>query len=292
MTVLNVHDLIADVIGRLDDVNERMTAVTVFLEAKDAQLVGDTLEDVLLGREKAELAFLTGMHRRVRILHNGGQGRVGHGETARTTTVELMNESAQGVGVSLKVDEITPLLNSKFILEFQAFTLTEVGSDGLFARVSKRRITQIVRQTGSRDNFADVAQFLGPRLTLVSRHESDDHLARHRLAHTRHFQAVGQAVVHKDAVGQREHLRFVLQSPEGGREHQAVIVALKIAAHPTLLIVVMFQTQSLVRDQSVPIHSLNSHCLLFLHKGKLFCPFKQKNHMSILGQGPHLLFLM
>ena len=63
MTVLNVHDLVADVIGSLDDIDEGMTAVAVFLETDEAQLVGNALENVLFGSEEAKLALLSGMHR-------------------------------------------------------------------------------------------------------------------------------------------------------------------------------------------------------------------------------------
>ena len=158
------------------------------------------------------------------------------------------------------MNEVIPLFLAELVLEFKPATLTEVGSDCLLARVAEWRIAQVVGQAGSSDNLADVTKFVGPWLILVARHEPYDNFARHRLAHTGNFQAVRQAVVHKDAVGQRKYLRLVLQAAERRREHQAVVVALKVAPYsPTLVVVVMFQPQAFVRNQSVPIHALNSH---------------------------------
>ena len=168
-----------------------------------------------------------------------------------------MYERTKRVGIALEVDEVIPLFDGEFILELQALTLAEIGTDGLLARMAERRVAQVVSQTRSSDDFADVTQLVGPRLASIARHQSLDHLTGHRLAHARHFQAVCQPVVHKDAVGQRKHLRLVLQPAKRRGEYQAVIVALEVAAHsPTLLVVVMFQSQSLVGYQAVPIHAL------------------------------------
>ncbi len=46
--------------------------------------------------------------------------------------------------------------------------------------------------------------------------EQFGYLRSHRTPYGGHLEAVGQAVMDEDASGQREHLRLVLQSPEGG----------------------------------------------------------------------------
>ena len=58
--------------------------------------------------------------------------------------------------------------------------------------------------------------------------EASRYVVAERHAHARHFEAVGQAVVHEDASRQREHLGLVLQPAERCREYQAVVVALKL----------------------------------------------------------------
>ena len=62
VTVLDVHNLVADVVGRLDDIDEGMTAVAIVVKTDEAQLVGNAAEDIFLGSEKAELALLAGIH--------------------------------------------------------------------------------------------------------------------------------------------------------------------------------------------------------------------------------------
>ena len=156
VAILDVHDLVADVVGSLDDIDEGMAAVAVLLKPDEAQFVGNAFEDVLLGGEKAELTLLAGMHRRVRVFDDGSQRRIGHRETAGTTSLELVDEGAQRVGVALKVDEVVPLLDGELVLEFQTAALAEVSPDGLFARMAERRVAQVVRQAGGSDDFADV----------------------------------------------------------------------------------------------------------------------------------------
>ena len=159
-----------------------------------------------------------------------------------------MHQRAQRVGIALKVDQVVPLPGRKLVFQCQTGPLAEVGPDGLLARVAEWRVAQVVCQAGSGNNLAHVTQFVDPRLALVARHEPDGYLAGQRFAHTRHLQAVCQAVVDKDAARQRKHLCLVLQAAERRREHQSVVVALKVAANAPFGVVVVLKSQPLVTD--------------------------------------------
>ena len=60
---------------------------------------------------------------------------------------------------------------------------------------------------------------------------------------TRHFQAMCQPVVHENTARQREHLRLVLKPPEGAREYQPVVVALKFRPRVPTLVMKLLQTE-------------------------------------------------
>ena len=165
-----------------------------------------------------------------------------------------MHQRAKTVGIALEVCEIGPLLGRERILEALPLTLAEVGTYRLLARVAKGRIAQVMRQAGRCHYLAHVAQFLAPRLSGIFWIQPFGNLVGKRLAHATHLKAVGETVVHKDAAWQRKHLRFVLQAAEWRREHQAVVVALKVAAHACLAVVFLLQSQSLVAYQLIPVH--------------------------------------
>ena len=66
MGILNVHNLIADVIGSLHEVDQWMTGICSTLlitrwDLWDSQLIGNAPIGFSLGGEEAELALFTGM---------------------------------------------------------------------------------------------------------------------------------------------------------------------------------------------------------------------------------------
>ena len=78
-----------------------------------------------------------------------------------------------------------------------------------FARVSERRVAEIVGQTGSRydgTNFENVS--VGKFWLLF--YQGMRHIITQTSSHTCHFERMGQSVVHKYAAWQRKHLRLVL----------------------------------------------------------------------------------
>ena len=62
MGIFQVHDLVADIIGGLDEIDEWMTGelqgFAYFGLTDNAEFLGDAEVEVLLGIEESELAFL------------------------------------------------------------------------------------------------------------------------------------------------------------------------------------------------------------------------------------------
>ena len=93
--------------------------------------------------------------------------------------------------------------------------------------MSERRVAHVVSQTGGRNNGASLLEQCVLQVGVSLRELSNDIVAQ-RHTHTGHLQRVREAVVYEDAAGQRKHLCLVLQSAEGSRENQAVVVAFEL----------------------------------------------------------------
>ena len=63
-----------------------------------------------------------------------------------------MSEQTESVGITIEVGDIIPHLNWKFILKMEPLSFGEKGTNGCFSFMSKRRVSQIVRQTGCTHN--------------------------------------------------------------------------------------------------------------------------------------------
>ena len=112
--ILDVHDLIADIVGRFHQVDKRVADefVGVFRVPANAQLGGDAQISIFLRLEETELAFLPGIDGRIGIFDDGSKRAVGKGETALAASDELVGEQAHGIGVAFEVEEVvvTPAL--------------------------------------------------------------------------------------------------------------------------------------------------------------------------------------
>ena len=89
--VLDVHDLVADVVRRLDQVDERVAGEAA-VEVGDAQLVGDAEVGGLFALEEAELAAAAGQRGGVGILDDRGERAVCERESALSTAHETVGE--------------------------------------------------------------------------------------------------------------------------------------------------------------------------------------------------------
>ena len=158
MGILQVHDFIADVVGGLYQIHEWMTGIaqrfSVCREAQKPHLFRQSLVDVLLRLEEAELSLLSCCRRGVRILHDTGNGGVGHHETAGAAPLELVGKQSEGVGITFKVGDVVPECRTDKCLQLTAVPFGKEGLDGFLAAMSERRIAQVVCQTGGGDNLS------------------------------------------------------------------------------------------------------------------------------------------
>ena len=241
VSILDVHDFVADIVGRLDQIHQRMAqALRRTVGGLQSQLRCNASVGVFLLLKKSELRFLAALNGGPGILDNGGERRIGHDEAARTTSLEGVGEQAEGIGIAVEVSHVGPFFVVHQRLVLQSVTFFEIGGDGPFAAVSERRISHVVGKAGGTDDASDFAQVCVGQFGMLFKQEPG-HVVAEAASHASHLERVGQAVVDKHAAGQREHLRLVLQSPEGCRENQPVVVALKLRS-----VVFMVQVQTLL----------------------------------------------
>ena len=166
MGVLQVHNLIADIICRLDEIHQRMAHIaqglTRFRRTNNVQFIGNTLVVLLFADKEAELPLLAGRHRRIRILHDAGNGRVRHHEAPWAASSELVRQQTERIGITLEVRDVRPECRRYLLLQEAPGALSKERLDGLFARVPEGRIAQIVGQAGRRHDLSD---FLEQRTT-------------------------------------------------------------------------------------------------------------------------------
>ena len=67
-----------------------------------------------------------------------------------------MRQLAEGVGVALKGDEVAPLLWFYKLFQLLAFSVLEETADGVLARVTERRVAEVVGQTSRSHDGLDV----------------------------------------------------------------------------------------------------------------------------------------
>ena len=112
MGILQIHDFVADVVCRLHQIHQRMTGVAQRLtldgQSPDAHLCGQPLIGFLLALEESELALLACCRRGMGIFHDAGNRRVRHHETSRTTSLKLMRQQSEGIGITLKMRDVVP----------------------------------------------------------------------------------------------------------------------------------------------------------------------------------------
>lgn len=95
----------------------------------------------------------------------------------------------------------------------------------VLAGVAERRVTDVVGQAGSGNDGAEITRFDILEAVPCDDLATDD--GTQRATDAAGLQAVRQAGTDVVALGQREDLRLVLHSPEGGSENDAVVILLK-----------------------------------------------------------------
>ena len=158
--ILHVHNLVADVVGSLHEVHQRMSCVCSrsvgSRESPQAKLVGNLQEGVLLSSEKSEFSMLSCLCAGKGVFHNACQCRVGHGEATLPTSDKAVCEQSESVGVALEVCDVSPESLADEFLDTVASTLGKECLYSLLAAMSKWRVAKVVRQTCRCHNGANL----------------------------------------------------------------------------------------------------------------------------------------
>jgi hypothetical protein len=221
--------------------------------ADNAQFIGNSAIIVFLGIEESKLAFLASSCGRKRILDNAGERGISHDKTTRTTTLELMGEQTEGIGVAFEVSEVTPELRTYLALKVTSCPFGKVRLNGLLATMAKRWIAQIMSQTGSGYNLSDLLE-KGIFQFRVLPSELLGNVITQRHANARYLQGVGETIVNEDTSREWKDLCLVLQTTEGSGENQTIIVAFELRSVVVSFRVTMLLSESLIRYKLLPIH--------------------------------------
>ena len=171
MGIFDVHDLIADIVGRFDQIYQRVAAITdtTVGNTQHTQFVGDTDKVFPFRCEKAQLSFFSGQSRLIGIFYDRSQCRVGHDKSPFAPAFEFMGQQAECVGVSFEMGEVFPLIvvEGKCFFQSQSVSFREIGGNGFFTRVSERGISQVVCQTCCRNDRTDPVELVDPCFVFI-----------------------------------------------------------------------------------------------------------------------------
>ena len=137
-----------------------MTGISQWLtrlgQTNYAQFIGNSSKMITFCVKEAELSLLTGSRGGKRVFYDARQHRISHDKSAHSSTLELMGEQTEGIGITLKVGDVVPELMTDLTLQVTAWPFREVGLDGLFATMTKGGITHVVCQTGRGHDLSDL----------------------------------------------------------------------------------------------------------------------------------------
>lgn len=107
------------------------------------------------------------------------------------------------------------------------FRPSEPITQSIFTGMAKRRIAQIMRQTGNLHHGTNIAGRIALRQkTAIVQHYA--HAVAQAPAHAGNFNAVRQAVVRQIVLRQRMHLSFTAKAAEGSGKNDPVVIDVKI----------------------------------------------------------------
>ena len=175
-----------------------------------------------------------------------------------------MGEKAEGVGVAVEVDDVVP---DQFALLLATFTedegtygfalaFVEETGYGAFAGVPEGWVAQIVGEAGATDDRPQGVHRFGVECGVAAQQFAGG-IGAKGTAYAGYFERVGETVVDKNTAGQGEYLGLVLHPTKGGREDEAVVVALKFSATFGHLVDREGLSEPFSGHQLLPIHLLN-----------------------------------
>ena len=134
-------------------------------------------------------------------------------------------QNAVALGVAVKVFKISHFGIIQVTHRSRIAVLTEPFANGRFTRMTKRRVTDVVREAGGLHNRSEMVfvNVLGQILFNQMIHRN-----RKAAPHARHFDAVSQATVHMVIHRERVHLSLAAKAPERCRKNNTVVIAVKV----------------------------------------------------------------
>ena len=134
-------------------------------------------------------------------------------------------QNAVALGVAVKVFKVGDFGFTQVAKRCGITVLAEPFANGRFTRMTKRRVTDVVREAGGLHDRSEMVfvNVLGQILFNQMIHRN-----REAAAHARHFDAVSQAAVHMVIHRERVHLRLTAKAPERCRKNNTVVIAVKV----------------------------------------------------------------
>ena len=165
--------------------------------------------------------------RPARILGKGRQHGTRELKPTRIRRVLQMRQNPEPLGIAFVVEQISALIRVQpgQILGMRC----KPRPHRIFTGVTKRRITNIVRQTGSGHHRTKIGRMHLWRQTMTIHNRAADHRTQ-RAPHTGGLQTMRQTRTNIIALRQRKHLRLILEPTERRGKDNAVVILLKAAS--------------------------------------------------------------
>ncbi|MNK87712.1 hypothetical protein D3C87_1076520 [compost metagenome] len=252
-TVFEINQRVADVVGGFHQVHQRVTRPALVFDLRQAQFVGDLLEQRQLALIAAEFVFLVaqgvGVARGPRVLQVSAEGGVGQSGAAVELVILQLSQDPETLGIAFEIEEVSAFGFAHAVEPAASGGLLEPVADGVFTRMAERRIADIVGQTRRLHHHAEIGR-VAPFGQGIAQGFTHPHAQR--TADATDFQRVGQARVNMIVAGDRVDLGLAPETAEGAGEDNAVMVFVERAA-AKFLRAVQRLAEAFAVEQGVPI---------------------------------------
>lgn len=124
-----------------------------------------------------------------------------------------MGKNADSVGIAFKSNQIVPLRWRNHLFVFSALIIAEIAAYRFLARMTERRVAEVVSKASGRDDYVDVGKLLLNAVAKSVSQFAGNH-ACNGTAHTGNFNAMSQSVMNNLTARKRKNLGFILQTAE------------------------------------------------------------------------------
>lgn len=159
--IFEVDQRIADIVGCLHQVHQRVARPALVFQLWQTQLVGDLLKQRQFALIAAELVFLVakriGVTGRPRVFQVSAEGRVGQAGAAVELMVLKLSEHAKTLGVAFEIEEVTTLGFAHAVQPAAPGGLLKPVANGVFTGMAERWVADVVGQTGRLHDHAQIA---------------------------------------------------------------------------------------------------------------------------------------